>query len=413
MINYGIVGVGGFARVWVHSLEFLEDEKGIARLAAAVIRNPEKYAEEVDRLKARGVIIYATLEEMLNAGHDNLDLIGVPTGIPYHEPMAVQAMEAGYNVLIEKPAAGTIQEVRSIAQAEKHTGKWCGVAFQHIFTPTIQWFAEVLRSGKLGKLIEARSLVSWPRDLDYYSRNSWAGQLKSAGRWTLDGPATNATAHYLSHMTYLASQQSGGVFELDSVRAELYRAKDIPSYDTSCIEIITKQGVKLSHYVSHSTTENQNPISTFYCEKGTAYFDATASSIDIKYNDGTTERFVHPDAAHLHADPIRQTALVAAGQESRPNCGVREAAPHVFIINLAFESSRGCIPVAAEHTYTQGEGLKEIVAIKDMESLLWKCYENGGMYSDYDVPWAKKTQAAQAEGYESFPSAELGAILGE
>ncbi|HUT21295.1 MAG TPA: Gfo/Idh/MocA family oxidoreductase, partial [Anaerolineae bacterium] len=249
MIRFGIVGIGGFAGTWVRSLRSLE-ERGVARLEAAVVRNRDKYADQVVGMEKEGRRIYATLDEMLAAGHGTLDVIGVPTGIPFHEPMAVQAMEAGFNVVIEKPVAGTIQEVQRIAMAEQRTGRWCAVGYQQIYSPSVQWLRAKLRSGALGALVEARSVISWPRPLSYYERNAWAGQLRSNGRWTLDGPATNATAHFINNLTYLAQAAEENDFAIASVRAELYRSKAIPSYDTSCIEMVTARGTRLYHYVT-------------------------------------------------------------------------------------------------------------------------------------------------------------------
>jgi len=135
LIRYGIVGAGGFAARWVEWIERLE-ATGVARLAAAVVRDRTRYAAEVERLTTRGCRIYASLEEMLAEGQ--IDLVGVPTGIAQHVPMATQAMEAGYNVLIEKPIAAAIQEARALREVERRTGRWCAVGFQFVYSPTIQ-----------------------------------------------------------------------------------------------------------------------------------------------------------------------------------------------------------------------------------------------------------------------------------
>jgi len=410
MIDYGIVGIGGFARTWVRSLKSTE-ERGLARLSAAVVRNRAKYAQQVDELEAEGRVIYATLDEMLADGHGKYDVIGVPTGIPFHEPMAVRAMEAGYNVLIEKPVAGTVQEVARIADAERRTGHWCAVGYQHIYSPSVQWLASKLASGALGAIVEARTIILWPRAVSYYERNAWAGQLRSNDRWTLDGPATNATAHYVSLMTYLAQVVEGAEFGVARVRGELYRAKPIPSYDTSCIEILTTGGARLYHYATHSCVENVNPEIVIDCEKGTVAWDRDSDTFAIKYADGREEYSPKDEDLPVSAGPIAQVARVAVGKDPAPLCGLCEAGPHVLIINLAFESSRGIIPVPGEATYATELGGSELVAIKDMEDIIRDAKEKGGLFSDLGVPWARATDAVSSEGYTCFPSEELGAIL--
>lgn len=410
MIRYGIVGIGGFAQTWVRSLA-LTEERGTARLSGAVVRNRPKYAEQVAALEEKGCTIYATLDEMLADGRGKYDVIGVPTGIPYHEPMAVQALEAGYNVLIEKPVAGTIQEVSSIAEAERRTGHWCAVGYQHIYSSSLQWLAGKLATGNLGRIVEGRTMVMWPRAQSYYERNAWAGQLRSNDRWTLDGPATNATAHYLSHMTYLAQTVEEEGFGVESVRAELYRAKDIPSYDTSCIEVVTKGGARLYHYVTHSCVENVNPETVLECERGTAHWDRDSETWTIRYSDGTEESSPSDADSPVHAGPIAQVARVAAGVDAAPLCGITQAGPHVLIINLAFESSMGIIPVTSAYTRQSDHQGSTLLSVEGIEDVIRDAWKKGGLFSDFGVPWAKGTQSVAAKGYTQFPSKELGAIL--
>ncbi len=410
MIKFGIVGVGGFATTWVRSLRWLE-ERGVARLEAAVIRNRAKYAEQVAIMEREGRPIYATIEEMLAAGHQTLDVIGLPVGIPFHEPMAVQTMEAGYNVVIEKPVAGTVQEVQRIADAERRTGHWCAVGYQQIYSPSVQWLRGKLMSGALGTLREAHSVISWPRALSYYERNAWAGQLRSNDRWILDGPATNATAHFVNNLTYLTQAVEGDAFRIESVRAELYRSKHIPSYDTSCIEIITGKGTRLYHYVTHSSVDSIEPQSIFHGDLGSAFWERPGDSVTITYKDGSREVFTNPDPAGVHPGVFAQVARVLHGEDAALLCGLREAGPQVLVIDLAFESSRGIIQIPESATYLSAIGQSPLVAVRGIEQALGTAFDKGGMFSDQDLSWARKTPAVRAEGYATFPSAALAKIL--
>ena len=134
---------------------------------------------------------------------------GPPGGPAANAPLAVQAMEAGYNVLVEKPVTATVQDLAWMQEAERRTGRWCAVDYQFVYSPTTQWVLDKLTGGELGRLLEARVRISWPRSASYYARNAWAGQLRRAdGAWVLDGPATNATAHYLLQALYWAAVTS-------------------------------------------------------------------------------------------------------------------------------------------------------------------------------------------------------------
>jgi len=413
VIHFGIVGIGGFATTWIECLQALE-EKGLGRLAAAVVRNPAKYSEKIAFLKQKRCRIYSSLTEMLVQREQPLDIIGIPTGIPSHAPLGVQALSAGYNTLIEKPVAATIQEVRHLQEAEQKAGRWCAIGYQMIYSPTIQWLRQKITSGALGQIKEMRSLIGWPRTASYYTRNSWAGQLRLGESWVLDGPATNATAHYLTNMLYLAGAQKGGKIEIAKVRAELYRAKSIPSYDTSCIEIQMTSGTRILHYASHSLSRNLHPIMQIIGEKGYVEWQAPGNVATIYYTDGKKEEFADPSPETIHQRPFEQVARVAMGKDSAPLCGLNEGGPHVLAIDLAFESSQGCFSIPSRFLYTcRGDDGTELICIQNMEEILQEAYSKGTLFAEMEVPWAKETQPVSAAGYTYFPSKTLEGKLKE
>lgn len=405
MIGYGIVGVGGFAAHCVRALEAVEGT-GVARLAAAVVRDPARYAAEVARLRGRGCAIYASLEEMLARGRGEVDVVDVPTGIALHVPLATQALEAGYNVLVEKPVAATIQEVLSLREAERRSGRWCAVGYQWIYSPTIQWLRARLQSGRLGAVREARAAIGWPRGDTYYARNRWAGQLRDGEGWVLDGPATNATAHYLTNLVYLAAAQSGAP-RIASVRGELYRAREIPSYDTSCIEIELAAGARLLHCASHALDKVLEPRMVILCERATVRWQAPENTAVITYHDGQVERYADDDPAGMHLHLFTQVARVAAGQDPAPLCGLAEGEPQVLAVNLAFESSTGIAPIPARYTSrAAARDGSEVVAVEGMGALLEEALAHGRMFSELGAAWARRTEPVGAEGYVRFPQGQ-------
>jgi len=405
MIRFGVVGVGGFAATWVRSLQGLERE-GTAQLAAAVVRRPDHYRDQVVRLQDAGCSIYPDLDAMLAAGRVSLDVIGIPAGIAYHEPMAVRAMEAGYNVIIEKPVAGTVQEANHLREVERRTGRWCAVGYQWIHSPTARWIVSRLTGGSLGRLREARSMIAWPRDSAYYHRNAWAGQLRDGDRWVLDGPATNATAHYLTQMLYYVAAQQQRPIAIEAVRAELYRARPIPSYDTSCIQVLMPGGARVLHFVSHALTQQHDPVIHLDCERGSLDWTAEGDAAVIRYADGREERYANPDPDRVHMLPLEQTARAAAGLDPAPLCGLAEGTPHVLAINLAFESSRGVVTLPLDRlSHTQSASGGELVAIEGMEDALSRAYATGAMFSEMGIPWARVTEAVSAAHYVAFPRA--------
>jgi predicted dehydrogenase len=413
VIRYGIVGIGGFATTWLRSLDALERE-GAAKLSAAVVRNPDKYASQVAALRQAGCAIYPSLDAMLTETHGRIDVVGVPTGIADHVPMAAAAMQAGYPALIEKPVCATIQDALHLVAVEQQTGQWCAVGYQWIYSPTIQWLRQRLASGELGQIRQAKTRIGWPRADRYYARNPWAGQLRIGDRWVLDGPATNATAHYLTNMLYLCAAADPAEARILRVRGELYRARDIESYDTSAIELYLAGGAKLLHLATHAMRETVNPEMDITTEHADIHWDASTTRATIRHHNGRIETHEDADPAANHQRPLAHSAKIVAGQAERPLCGLTEGTPHVLAINLAFESSRGVhsMPPGQTQRTTSGQD-GAIVCVIGMEEALDRAYQETCTFSDLQLSWAQVTSPANAEGYAKFPrDPKLPARLG-
>ncbi len=398
MIRFGLVGLGGYASIWTRWLETLR-QRGIACIGAVVVRNPGRYGEELERLSRQGCRVYPDLASLLEMG--GVDVVGLPVGIASHAPLAVQALEAGYPVIVEKPLAGAIQEALAVAEAEARSGQWCAVAYQWLHSPTIQALAGLIARGELGHIREARCVIGWPRGRGYYTRNAWVGQLQSPQGWVLDGPATNATAHYLTNLLYLAGVQPHRP-AIAAVRAELCRANAISSYDTSCLEIRLTDGACLYHYASHTLQQSIEPQMRIRGERGEIVWEAASDSATVTLADGSVRTLANPDPGANQGQPLEQAARTAAGLDPQPLCGVNEALPHVLAVNLAFESSGGVHDIGrvAGQATMAGEPL---VVVEGMEALLRRAQAEGGLFSDLGAPWARATAPFSAAGYRVFP----------
>jgi hypothetical protein len=56
----------------------------------------------------------------------------VPTGIHHHAPMTLDALDAGCHVLLEKPAAATVDEVRQMRAASQAADRMVAIGYQHM-----------------------------------------------------------------------------------------------------------------------------------------------------------------------------------------------------------------------------------------------------------------------------------------
>src|SRR5262249_39224354 len=91
---------------------------------------------------------------------------------------ARQALEAGHDVLVEKPLAGSLAEVDQLVAAERKTGRRVAPVFQYRFSNGLQGFLQMQAAGLVGKAYVATVETHWRRTAFYYN-NPWRGRFAS------------------------------------------------------------------------------------------------------------------------------------------------------------------------------------------------------------------------------------------
>ena len=151
-IRIGIIGTGGIAHSHMQSYLRMPDVEIVA--VSDII--PGKAATFMDHYIKNfgfaGCRCYDSDAEMLKKEKKNLDAVSVCTYNTQHAPCAIRAMEAGLDVLLEKPFTVTVEEAAEIMRVEKKTGKILSIGFQPRMDGNMQEIKRICESGVLGKI---------------------------------------------------------------------------------------------------------------------------------------------------------------------------------------------------------------------------------------------------------------------
>lgn len=285
-----LIGVSGYGKVHYDYLKVLA-EAGKINFAAAVIRpsSMEKNKVVVDELQALGAKIYPSDDALLEAMKDSLDLICLPVGIEAHRPMTCKFLEAGINVLLEKPAAGCISDVQAMIDAEKKSGKFVAVGFHNMYGRDFHAIKREILSGRHGALKNISFKGAWARHDKYYSRNSWVGKCYMAdGTAIFDSPANNAFAHYLNIALFCAGLDFETTAHAYSMQAELVKTRDIETFDTCGIRIVTANDIPIQVMMTHACEVNCEPYVRFDLENAQIHWDSGINKWFIVDSEGKT-----------------------------------------------------------------------------------------------------------------------------
>ncbi|MCI9024844.1 MAG: Gfo/Idh/MocA family oxidoreductase [Dorea sp.] len=120
-----------------------------------------------------------------------------------HPAMAIKAMEAGLHVLTEKPVAISLQDADKMIETQQRTGRKLGVIFQTRYTKSVEILKGLIGSGYFGRILSARSCLTWNRPDTYYSGNDWKGTWDKEG----GGVLIDQAIHSMDRVRYMLGSE--------------------------------------------------------------------------------------------------------------------------------------------------------------------------------------------------------------
>jgi predicted dehydrogenase len=190
VLRHAIIGVGaGILGAHRPALE-VETARVVAASDVDAARGQQK-AEEL------GCPFFADHREMLAETRPDVAVILAPH--PFHAPLAIDCLQAGCHVLVEKPLAVQVAEADRMIETATRAGRLLAVNFQQRFRPDVQAARKLIQSGELGQIQHVDMTQTWTRTVAYYNMASWRGTWEGEG----GGVLMNQAPHNLDLLCYL------------------------------------------------------------------------------------------------------------------------------------------------------------------------------------------------------------------
>ena len=123
---------------------------------------------------------YTDLPDMLK--REDLEMVDICTPPHLHAPMAIQAIEEGCHVLLEKPMTSSVSEADEILRALKNSGVKLCVVHNYLFKPIAMRAKSIVEDGGLGDLLGMDVKFLNRKDNLFMSRDHWCHNL-AGGRF--------------------------------------------------------------------------------------------------------------------------------------------------------------------------------------------------------------------------------------
>ncbi len=338
-----LVGIGGYGGTMVQ--EIIENQYGKIKLAGVVDPYPER-CTYIEDLKQMNIPICASMDEFYRENSAHLAVISTP--IFLHTQHILTALENGSNVLCEKPLCSDEKDIDIILKAKEKAKRFVYIGYQWSFSDAVTNLKKDILAGKLGKLLEMKTVVLRPRNLDYFGRGiGWAGKIKTNdGRLIYDSVANNSAAHYLFNMMYVMGEE-GFAAEPQNVSAELLRANDIENFDTAKIQFTINGQAKACFIAAHPVNKKIEPLFEYRFENASVYYSyqdneeanvllppaySEFGNIVAIYNDGEKVVYGDPNKNSCKKLHVAVKAILDGDMTDGP-CGVETTAVHTRMIN--------------------------------------------------------------------------------
>jgi len=170
-LKVAIVGAGFIAQRR-HIPAFLRLKKYVS-LSAVCDLNYELARNVAKRFSIPN--IYSNVSDMLSKEHP--DIVDVCTPPNVHAPVAVEAMEHGSNVLLEKPMASSVADCDKMIEASRKYGVKLSIVHNQRFYPPFLKAVELVKNGAIGELTGMRIISLTPREEYLVHEKHWIHKL--------------------------------------------------------------------------------------------------------------------------------------------------------------------------------------------------------------------------------------------
>lgn len=266
-----IVGCGRILPMHAVSVKALD----CAELVAVCDVKPDRAAAASQKYGCRA---YTDYKEMLQREKPDCVHLCVPHYL--HPIIAEYALSMGVNVLSEKPMSIDLASGERCVETAKKNGVQYGVIFQCRYNDASVLVKHALDSGRLGRILSARSTLTWSRPDDYYELSDWKGTWDKEG----GGVIIDQAIHSMDLVNWFIGSQPVSVYA--SLANRGHSSVDVEDSAEGLVRYA--DGTVYGFWCMNNYAVDEPIEIRLCCEKGKAVLSYDEAVIN--YNDGTTER---------------------------------------------------------------------------------------------------------------------------
>lgn len=195
-LKYALIGCGRIAPNHIRAAL----DNGLTIVALCDTQS-QKMEEVVSKFNLpESVRRYTAYKELLD--NERPELVTIATESGKHARIALDCIDAGSNLIIEKPIALSLEDVDAIIEKAQVHGVKVSACHQNRFNKAVQKIREAIEGGRFGRIFHGTAHVRWSRGVDYYQQAAWRGT------WEQDGGALmNQCIHTIDLLRWMMGDE--------------------------------------------------------------------------------------------------------------------------------------------------------------------------------------------------------------
>ena len=238
----------------------------------AAIADPSDAAKQL--ATAQGVPWFATLEELLAKDKPDGVILATPNAL--HVTQALQCIEAGVPVLVEKPIAHTVEQAQQLVQVVQDKQAKVLVGHHRAHSPIMAQAKAIVQSGRLGRLVSVMGSAMFYKPAHYFDDAPWRRAIGG-------GPILINLIHEIHNLRMLC----GDVASVQAMSSNAVRSFEVE--DTVSINFRFANGVLGSFMLSDTAasarsweqTAQENKSYTSYDDEDCYVIAGTLGSLSV------------------------------------------------------------------------------------------------------------------------------------
>ncbi len=217
-INFAIIGCGHIGK---RHAAVLDNADQVNLIALCDINQ-----QDLNELGKRYAVdnLFQDYQKLLSS---EIDVVSICTPHFLHKPMTIDALNAGLDVVVEKPMALSSVDAEEMTALAKRLQRKLYVIKQNRFNVPIRLADEAISNNKLGKIFMVECNVLWNRNQAYYDQSDWRGDKAKEG-----GALFTQASHFIDILVWWF----GDIVSANTKIATKNHQVEVEDVGISCVE---------------------------------------------------------------------------------------------------------------------------------------------------------------------------------